>query len=123
MSLTAEGVLIVVGALFILIGILGGGFEASVIKIPQTGKLQRVVSFGVGSALMIAGMVFLLMNQSGNGAAPAQDATEKSQPAAAAPQPAANDSDAAAPAQDTEKPEPAEAAPQPKPEADDEKSQ
>jgi len=126
MSLTTEGVLIVIGALFLLIGIVGGGFEASVIKIPTTGKLSRVLSFGVGSVLIIVGVTFLLINQSSDAVArqsqpaaaasqPAaeQDATDQSQPAAAS-QPAAEEDSA-----DQSQTGPAES----KPAADDGKSQ
>lgn len=38
MSQSTEGVLIVIGALFFLIGVLGGGLEVSAIKIPTIQK-------------------------------------------------------------------------------------
>src|SRR5574341_2171306 len=45
---TNEGILLVVGAIFFLIGLLGGGFEISAIKIPSVGMWARVLLAGIG---------------------------------------------------------------------------
>jgi hypothetical protein len=47
-----EGILLFVGAIFFLIGILGGGFEISAIKIPSVGMYIRVVSGVIGIIFM-----------------------------------------------------------------------
>jgi len=47
-----EGLLLLIGALFLLLGLLGGGFEISSIKLPPVGKFTR------GFALVIGVMVF-----------------------------------------------------------------
>ena len=48
-----EGTLLFIGAIFFLIGILGGGFEISAIKIPSVGKLIRLISAVIGIIFMI----------------------------------------------------------------------
>jgi hypothetical protein len=63
MSLTTEGVLIAIGAVFLLIGVLGGGVEISAIKVPAAGKLQRLILFGVGGTLIILGVIVSQQNQ------------------------------------------------------------
>lgn len=52
MPQTNEGVLLFVGAIFFLIGLLGGGFEVSGIKIPSVGKYPRILSLGIGAIFM-----------------------------------------------------------------------
>ena len=52
MPQTNEGILLFVGAIFFLIGILGGGFEISAIKIPSVGKYIRVISGAIGLIFM-----------------------------------------------------------------------
>lgn len=52
MPSTTEGILLVVGVLFVMIALIGGGFEISAAKIPPVGKKGRV-----GSAIM--GLIFL----------------------------------------------------------------
>lgn len=52
MPQTNEGTLLFIGAIFFLIGILGGGFEVSAIKIPSVGKLIRIISGGIGVIFM-----------------------------------------------------------------------
>jgi len=52
MPQSSEGVLLFVGAIFLLIGILGGGFEVSAIKIPSVGRYVRMISAGIGIILM-----------------------------------------------------------------------
>jgi hypothetical protein len=47
-----EGILLFIGAIFFLIGILGGGFEISAIKIPSVGKIIRIISGGIGVIFM-----------------------------------------------------------------------
>lgn len=60
MPQSTEGVLLVIGALFFLIGLLGGGFEVSAIKIPPIEKYPRAVVFGMGIVLLIAGLFRIL---------------------------------------------------------------
>jgi hypothetical protein len=52
MPQTNEGILFIIGAVFFLIGLLGGGMEISAIKIPPIGKLTRFLVFGMGALLM-----------------------------------------------------------------------
>lgn len=49
---TTEGLLLVIGGLFLMIALIGGGFEISAAKIPPVGSKGRI-----GSA--VAGLVFL----------------------------------------------------------------
>lgn len=56
MPQSTEGVLLVIGALFFLIGLLGGGFEVSAIKIPPIEKYPRAVVFAMGILLLLAGL-------------------------------------------------------------------
>lgn len=51
---TTEGLLLVIGGLFLMIGLIGGGFEVSAAKIPPVGKWGRI-----GSA--VAGVIFLVL--------------------------------------------------------------
>lgn len=46
------GILLIVGAVFFLIGLLGGGLEISAIKVPSMGKMPRILSTGVGAIFM-----------------------------------------------------------------------
>ena len=55
MSLTAETVLILIGALFLLIGLLGGGIEISAIKVPTAGAPQRAVLGLIGIVMLVVG--------------------------------------------------------------------
>jgi len=50
---TDTGLLLFIGAIFLLIGLLGGGFEISAITIPPVGKLPRILSVGIGVILMV----------------------------------------------------------------------
>jgi len=52
MPQTNEGTLLFIGAIFFLIGILGGGFEVSAIKIPSVGKIIRLISGVIGVIFM-----------------------------------------------------------------------
>ena len=52
MPQTNEGVLLFIGAVFFLIGLLGGGFEVSAIKIPPIGKFPRFLASGMGVMFM-----------------------------------------------------------------------
>lgn len=61
MPQSTEGVLLVIGALFFLIGLLGGGFEVSAIKIPPIEKYPRAVVFGMGFVLLLAGLFRILI--------------------------------------------------------------
>jgi hypothetical protein len=60
MPQSTEGVLLVIGALFFLIGLLGGGFEISAIKIPPIEKYPRAIVFGMGIILLLAGLFRIL---------------------------------------------------------------
>jgi hypothetical protein len=52
MPQTNEGILLFVGAIFFLIGLLGGGFEIAAIKMPSVGKYPRIISGGIGIIFM-----------------------------------------------------------------------
>jgi hypothetical protein len=53
-------VLLVIGAVFFLIGLLGGGVEVSAVKIPTVSKYPRVTFLVVGSALLGLAMYRIL---------------------------------------------------------------
>ncbi len=55
-----EGVLLVIGALFLLLGLLGGGFEVSALKFPPIGKFTRAAAVAIGAVVFGAGMFRLL---------------------------------------------------------------
>ena len=57
MPQTNEGVLLMIGAAFFLIGLLGGGLEISAIKVPSVGKWARVLSGTIGVLLIGVGLV------------------------------------------------------------------
>ncbi len=61
MPQSTEGVLLVIGALFFLIGLLGGGFEVSAIKIPPIEKYPRAIVFGMGIILLLTGLFRILV--------------------------------------------------------------
>lgn len=52
MPSTNEGVLLLIGALFFIIGLVGGGFEISAIKVPTINKYSRIASAAVGALFM-----------------------------------------------------------------------
>lgn len=56
-----EGILLVIGALFLLLGLLGGGFEISAIKVPPVGKYTRGFAFVIGALVFGLGMLRLIM--------------------------------------------------------------
>jgi len=60
MPSTNEGILLVVGAIFLLIGLLGGGVEIAAAKIPSVGKYPRIFSVGVGVILMGIAIIRLI---------------------------------------------------------------
>lgn len=51
-----ELVVLALGALLLLTGIVGGGFELREIKIPQVGRVARVLSTTAGVALILMGI-------------------------------------------------------------------
>jgi hypothetical protein len=53
MPSTPEGLLLVIGAIFLSIGILGGGFELSAIKIPPVGNYPRIFAFITGMGFIV----------------------------------------------------------------------
>lgn len=67
MPQSTEGVLLVIGALFFLIGLLGGGFEVSAIKIPPIEKYPRAIVFGMGIVLLLAGLFRIIVPASPSG--------------------------------------------------------
>lgn len=56
-----EGILLLIGALFLLLGLLGGGFEISAVKIPPVGKYTRLFAFIIGTIVFGLGMLRLLI--------------------------------------------------------------
>jgi len=83
MPSTPEGLLLVIGAIFLSIGILGGGFELSAIKIPQVGNYSRMGAF-------ITGVVFIGIALKSNLVQPHESPVQSPSPAAterASPQP------------------------------------
>lgn len=54
--MTVEFVVISLGALLLLTGIIGGGFEIRELKIPQVGRIARILSTVVGIMLMLTGI-------------------------------------------------------------------
>ncbi len=59
MPQTEVGWLLVIGAFFLLLGTLGGGFEASNIKIPAINKVARYFSLAIGTILLVAALIRL----------------------------------------------------------------
>lgn len=55
-----EGILLLIGALFLLLGLLGGGFEISAIKMPSVGKFTRVFALVIGTVVFGIGLFRLL---------------------------------------------------------------
>lgn len=51
----AGTLLILLGALFVLIGMFGGGLEVAAVKIPAISQLTRTVVVVVGAALLVSG--------------------------------------------------------------------
>ena len=45
--------LAILGALLLLIGIIGGGFEIWDVKVPKVGRVSRVLAFGIGLVLIV----------------------------------------------------------------------
>lgn len=60
MPQSTEGVLIVIGAVFFLIGVLGGGLEISAIKIPPLERLARWLILAMGLVLLLIGIFRVL---------------------------------------------------------------
>ncbi|MBI4674772.1 MAG: hypothetical protein HY741_24265 [Chloroflexi bacterium] len=56
-----EGILLLIGALFLLLGLLGGGFEVSAIKMPPIGKYTRAFTFVIGTLVFGIGLFRLLV--------------------------------------------------------------
>ncbi len=56
-----QGLLLVIGAGFILIGMLGGGFELSAIKIPSIAKWPRIFLSGLGILSFLAGLLLMFV--------------------------------------------------------------
>lgn len=60
MPSTTEGILLFIGAVFFLIGLLGGGFELSGAKMPTVGKWPRFFSGATGALLLIIALFRIL---------------------------------------------------------------
>ncbi len=56
-----QGILLVIGAVFFLIGMLGGGFEISAIKVPSVGKWPRLLLSILGTLFMLSGLILLII--------------------------------------------------------------
>ncbi len=56
-----EGILLIVGALFLLLGLLGGGFEISAIKIPPVGKFTQTFALVIGALVFGLGLMRLFL--------------------------------------------------------------
>jgi hypothetical protein len=50
---TPQGLLLVIGSIFLSIAILGGGFEISAIKIPPVGNYPRIFAFFTGLIFIV----------------------------------------------------------------------
>jgi hypothetical protein len=73
---TVEGLLFIIGALFLLIGFVGGGFEVSAAKIPAVGKTGRLGSTVVGAVcLALATRSFIARQPGSQAPAPRADTT------------------------------------------------
>lgn len=57
-----EGVLLVIGALFLLLGLLGGGFEVAAFKVPPVGKYTRAIALALGALVFGVGLFRLLFS-------------------------------------------------------------
>jgi hypothetical protein len=53
---TSPGILLVLGAVFLLIAVVGGGFEVSALKLPPIGRYQRVFALLAGITLITLGV-------------------------------------------------------------------
>ena len=93
MSFTSDTVLILIGALFLLIGLLGGGIEISAVKVPSAGKLQRAVLAVAGIVLIAVGVNYIKDQPAGGSG---QSGVPPTVSPASAPEPAASEGDAAA---------------------------
>jgi hypothetical protein len=78
-------VLLVIGAVFFLIGLLGGGVEVSAVKIPTVSKYPRVTFLVVGSALLGLAMYRILFPADLGVAVPPGSAPSPSGPPTQAP--------------------------------------
>jgi hypothetical protein len=77
--MTMELVVFALGALLLLIGIVGGGFELKEVKIPRVGRVARVLATTAGTVLILAGISMVaqpIVNGSSPGSSPPPIATE-----------------------------------------------
>jgi hypothetical protein len=63
-----------VGALLILVGLIGGDFTFSGSVIPKVGKVSRVLSFTVGGFLVLSALFIVILDSSISGQSPANPA-------------------------------------------------
>ena len=81
---TTEGLLLAIGGLFLLIGLIGGGFEISAAKIPPVGKKARIAAAVFGLAFLgLAARSITSRETKSPAAAATQASTEQPSPAAA----------------------------------------
>ena len=60
MPQTNEGILLMIGAVFLILGSIGGGVEISAIKIPPISKWARILFGGLGAILILVGLFRLV---------------------------------------------------------------
>jgi hypothetical protein len=66
-----------VGAVLLLAGLVGGGFEFSGWVMPKVGKFARLLSFGVGGTLVLAALGVAFASAGGERPAPAAEHTSQ----------------------------------------------
>lgn len=64
--MTVEFIVFALGALLLLIGIIGGGFELKEIKIPPVGRIARALSSMAGVILILMGISMVAQSSPGN---------------------------------------------------------
>ncbi len=69
--MTLEVVVFIFGALLLLTGILGGGFELKELKIPQVGRWPRIASLLAGIVLVMTGIGLVATPEDEDGQNPA----------------------------------------------------
>src|SRR5215204_2428970 len=77
-----EGILLVMGGLFLLIGLIGGEFEVSAAKIPRVGTPGRIGAVIVGIVCLALSLQSIIAGRSRANAAPADAAQQTVAPAA-----------------------------------------
>lgn len=81
-----QTILLLIGALFLFIGIFGGGFEIKEIKVPRVNTVSRVLGFVVGAVFILASRGLLssqLLEALGGDIKPANDISSPASPVSA----------------------------------------